>query len=140
MAAAAAAAAAAPQHDVIVIESSSSDLPSGGASRAGSGELGAVGAAVAPEASDLDSCMATTAGGGSGGSSSTNLDGMGSASRSPSPTPSGVPPAASDPAASAPPPSGGSRLEMVFCHRIDSYVRVKRNTNQLCWKWRKVEA
>lgn len=31
-----------------------------------------------------------------------------------------------------------SWLELVTCKCIDTYVRVKHNQNQICWKWRKV--
>lgn len=31
-----------------------------------------------------------------------------------------------------------AHLELVLCKSIDTYVRVKQNQNQICWKWRKV--
>ena len=31
-----------------------------------------------------------------------------------------------------------SHLELVCCKSVDTYVRVKQNQNQVCWKWRKV--
>ena len=30
------------------------------------------------------------------------------------------------------------RFELVCCKSVDTYVRVKQNQNQVCWKWRKV--
>lgn len=29
-------------------------------------------------------------------------------------------------------------FELVCCKSVDTYVRVKQNQNQVCWKWRKV--
>lgn len=31
-----------------------------------------------------------------------------------------------------------AHLELVCCKSVDTYVRVKQNQNQVCWKWRKV--
>ena len=31
-----------------------------------------------------------------------------------------------------------SHFELVSCRCVDTYVRIKRNQNQICWKWRKV--
>lgn len=31
-----------------------------------------------------------------------------------------------------------AHLELVVCKCVDTYVRVKQNQNQVCWKWRKV--
>ncbi|KAK9800739.1 hypothetical protein WJX73_003088 [Symbiochloris irregularis] len=31
-----------------------------------------------------------------------------------------------------------ARFELVSCKCVDTYVRVKQNQNQVCWKWRKV--
>ena len=31
-----------------------------------------------------------------------------------------------------------AHLELVCCKCVDTYVRVKQNQNQVCWKWRKV--
>ena len=31
-----------------------------------------------------------------------------------------------------------SHWELVSCKCVDTYVRVKKNQNQICWKWRKV--
>ena len=31
-----------------------------------------------------------------------------------------------------------ARFELVSCKCVDTYVRVKQNQNQICWKWRKV--
>ncbi|KAK9826761.1 hypothetical protein WJX81_007185 [Elliptochloris bilobata] len=31
-----------------------------------------------------------------------------------------------------------ARFELVSCKCVDTYVRVKHNQNQVCWKWRKV--
>lgn len=31
-----------------------------------------------------------------------------------------------------------SHFELVSCKCVDTYVRVKHNQNQICWKWRKV--
>ena len=31
-------------------------------------------------------------------------------------------------------------FELVGCMCIETYVKVKRNQNQICWKWRKVIA
>jgi len=31
-----------------------------------------------------------------------------------------------------------SHFELVSCKCVDTYVRVKQNQNQICWKWRKV--
>lgn len=33
-----------------------------------------------------------------------------------------------------------AHLELVCCKSIDTYVKVKQNQNQVCWKWRKVVA
>lgn len=33
-----------------------------------------------------------------------------------------------------------AHLELVCCKSVDTYVRVKQNQNQVCWKWRKVVA
>ena len=33
-----------------------------------------------------------------------------------------------------------SHFELVSCKCVDTYVRVKQNQNQICWKWRKVSA
>lgn len=42
-------------------------------------------------------------------------------------------------AVSAPQPDGRvAHLELVCCKSVDTYVRVKQNQNQVCWKWRKV--
>ncbi len=36
-------------------------------------------------------------------------------------------------------PGGGfAHYELVSCRCVDTYVRLKQNQNQLCWKWRKV--
>ncbi len=35
-------------------------------------------------------------------------------------------------------PGRANWLELVTCKCIDTYVRVKHNQNQICWKWRKV--
>jgi phosphoethanolamine N-methyltransferase len=36
-------------------------------------------------------------------------------------------------------PCGGyAHYELVSCRCVDTYVRLKQNQNQLCWKWRKV--
>ena len=32
------------------------------------------------------------------------------------------------------------RFELVTCRCVDTYVRLKQNQNQLCWKWRVVAA
>jgi phosphoethanolamine N-methyltransferase len=29
-------------------------------------------------------------------------------------------------------------LQLVLCKCVDTYVAVKRNQNQICWKWTKV--
>ncbi|KDD75565.1 hypothetical protein H632_c615p0, partial [Helicosporidium sp. ATCC 50920] len=34
--------------------------------------------------------------------------------------------------------AGAHQLELAFCKSIDTYVRVKQNQNQICWKWVKV--
>ena len=31
-----------------------------------------------------------------------------------------------------------ARYELVSCKCVDTYVRLKGNQNQICWKWRKV--
>lgn len=31
-----------------------------------------------------------------------------------------------------------AHFELVNCKCVDTYVRIKRNQNQICWKWRKV--
>lgn len=31
-----------------------------------------------------------------------------------------------------------ARYELVSCRCVDTYVRLKGNQNQICWKWRKV--
>lgn len=31
-----------------------------------------------------------------------------------------------------------SHFELVYCKCVDTYVRVKQNQNQVCWKWVKV--
>lgn len=31
-----------------------------------------------------------------------------------------------------------AHFELVLCKSVDTYVRVKQNQNQVCWKWRKV--
>ena len=33
-----------------------------------------------------------------------------------------------------------SHFELISCKCVDTYVRVKQNANQICWKWRKVNA
>ena len=36
---------------------------------------------------------------------------------------------------------GGGKFahyELVSCKCVDTYVRVKQNQNQICWKWKKV--
>ena len=36
-------------------------------------------------------------------------------------------------------PGGGiAHFELINCKCIDTYVKVKRNQNQICWKWKKV--
>ena len=35
---------------------------------------------------------------------------------------------------------GCDHFELVCCKSVDTYVRVKQNQNQVCWKWRKVSA
>jgi len=35
---------------------------------------------------------------------------------------------------------GYDHFELVVCKSVDTYVRVKQNQNQVCWKWRKVSA
>lgn len=38
-------------------------------------------------------------------------------------------------------PTGGyDHFELVVCKSVDTYVKVKQNQNQVCWKWRKVSA
>nr|BAX38993.1 phosphoethanolamine-N-methyltransferase [Chlamydomonas applanata] len=44
-----------------------------------------------------------------------------------------------DAAAAEEPNNGGhARLELCFCKCVDTYVRLKRNQNQICWRWVKV--
>lgn len=31
-----------------------------------------------------------------------------------------------------------AHFELVYCKCVDTYVRVKQNQNQVCWKWVKV--
>lgn len=31
-----------------------------------------------------------------------------------------------------------SHFELVSCKCVDTYIRVKQNGNQICWKWKKV--
>ena len=31
-----------------------------------------------------------------------------------------------------------SHFELISCKCVDTYVRVKKNQSQICWKWRKV--
>ena len=31
-----------------------------------------------------------------------------------------------------------SHWELISCKCVDTYVRLKKNQNQICWKWRKV--
>ncbi len=31
-----------------------------------------------------------------------------------------------------------AHFELVSCKCVDTYVRVKKNQNQICWKWTKV--
>ena len=33
-----------------------------------------------------------------------------------------------------------SHFELISCKCVDTYVRVKKNQSQICWKWRKVGA
>jgi len=40
-----------------------------------------------------------------------------------------------DTAAAVEPSGQHSHFELCFCKCIDTYVRVKRNQNQICWKW-----
>ena len=45
-----------------------------------------------------------------------------------------------DAAQAALPDGRVARLELVCCKCVDTYVRVKQNQNQVCWKWRRVVA
>ena len=31
-----------------------------------------------------------------------------------------------------------SHFELISCKCVDTYVRVKKNQSQICWKWKKV--
>ncbi len=33
-----------------------------------------------------------------------------------------------------------AHFELVSCKCVDTYVRVKKNQNQICWKWTKVRS